>query len=190
MLSHSRAQEISFADSVDTYNKQRIKINKTGCEILGGWGVANIAEGGIGYFGAKEGQGKYFSEMNGIWGVINTGIAATGLARARRQAHDKVSYEQSYDRYLADRKIYLVNAGLDVLYVAAGVGLTAYGSSAKNNADKYAGFGKSLALQGVFLLIFDNIMILEHHRNSAKWAQLIGELRFTNHGIGFVHPFK
>ena len=181
------AQEVSFRDSVDLYNKQRIKINRTGSEVLGVWGIASMAEGAAGYFGAKEGEAKYFSEMNGIFGVINTGLAATGLLMAQKQMARKLNYERSYDRYLTDKKIYLAGAGLDIVYIGVGFGLASYGAKTKNNAFEYTGFGKSIVLQGVFLLLFDNFMLLSHQRNSNKWYRIIDEIRITNNGIGFVH---
>lgn len=184
------AQEISFKDSIALYNKQRIKINKTGAEIKLGWGIANIAAGSAGYFGAQEGTGKYFSEMNGIFGVLNIGLATTGLLMERQQMTRKMSNQQAYDWYRTDKKIYLISAGVDVVFIGAGLGLASYGQSAKSSADVYKGLGASMALQGVFLLLFNNVMLLEHGRNGYKWSRIMDELRVTNNGIGFVHTFK
>ena len=159
-------------------------------EVLGSWGIVNIARGTIGYFTAKQDEWKYFQEMNVLWGVVNTGIAAMGLAGVRREAEKKMNYYQSYDRYKATKKLYLINIGFDVLYIATGVGLTEYGSTAKNNADIFKGFGKSVAMQGVFLLLFDNVMFAAHQRSNSKWYQLMNEIRLSNAGVGFVHDFK
>ena len=59
----SYAQVISFGDTITTYNKARIKINKMGMRVLGAWGIANIAEGTVGYFTAKQDEWKYFHGM-------------------------------------------------------------------------------------------------------------------------------
>ena len=189
MVSYSRGQELSFSDSIKKYNDQRIAINKTGLEVQGAWGLANIAAGSIGYFGAKEGEGKYFSEMNGIFGILNTGVSLTGLHMVKKQLAQKFTYAESYNWYCTDKKIYLIGAGIDIIYISAGFGLAAYGLSAKSSADVYTGFGKSLALQGVFLLLFDNIMLLEHGRNTNKWYRIMDELRFTHNGVGFNYSF-
>lgn len=185
----SYGQELSFSDSVKKYNDQRIAINKTGLEVQGAWGIANIAAGSIGYFGAKDGEGKYFSEMNGIFGLLNTGLSVAGLNMVKKQLTQKITYGESYNRYCTDKKIYLIGAGIDVIFIGAGFGLSAYGSSAKSSADVYTGFGKSLALQGVFLLLFDNIMLLEHNRNTNKWYRIMDELHFTNNRVGFNYSF-
>jgi hypothetical protein len=184
-----RAQELSFKDTIAAYNSQRIHTNKKGMLVLGSWGIANVAAGGLGYFTAKTGEWRYFHEMNALWGVVNAGIAGVGFAGARKELSAHLNYRQSYDRYLSNKKLYLVNACLDVVYIGTGVGLASYGSSAKSNAEICKGFGKSLVLQGVFLLLFDNVMFASHARNNARWFQIISEIRVSNAGVGVVHPF-
>ena len=158
-------------------------------EVLGSLGIASMAAGGIGYFTAKQDEWKYFHEMNALWGVVNTGIAAMGLVGVRKEMSAKLNYQQSYDRYSANKKLYLINAGFDVLYIATGVGLAEYSVNAKNDAAIYKGFGRSIALQGVFLLLFDNAMFAAHQRGNSKWLQLMNEIRVSNAGIGFIHTF-
>ncbi len=158
-------------------------------EALGAWGIVNIVGSGIGCFTAKQDEWKYFNEMNVLWGMVNTGIAAMGMAGVRKEMAKNLTYGQAYDRYLANKKLYLVNAGLDVLYIGAGVGLSAYAASAKSDKPVYTGFGKSLVVQGVFLLIFDNVMFAAHQSANSKWYRLMDELRITNNGVGFSHNF-
>jgi hypothetical protein len=189
VLPPAPAQEISFKDTVAAYNTHRIKINKTGMEVLGFWGIENIAEGAIGYFTAKQDEWKYFNEMNVLWGAVNTGIAAMGLGGVRKEMAKSLNAQHAYDRYLANKKLYLINAGLDVLYIGAGVGLTALGQSAKNNESIYTGFGRSFVVQGVFLLLFDNVMFAAHESYNSKWYRLMDEIRITNNGVGFSHNF-
>ena len=66
----SYGQEISFRDTIAAYNKKRVSINETGMKVLGAWGIGkNIADGGIGYFMAKQDEWKYFhGKMNALWG--------------------------------------------------------------------------------------------------------------------------
>jgi hypothetical protein len=180
---------VSFKDTVGQYNVNRLNINRVGMEVLGSWGIVSMAAGGVGYFTAKQDEWKYFHEMNVLWGAVNTGIAAMGLAGVRKEMVKKMNYQQSYDRYKANKKLYIVNIGFDVLYIATGVGLAEYGASAKSNADIFKGFGKSIAVQGVFLLLFDNVMFAAHQQSNGKWFQLMNEIRVSNAGIGFTHTF-
>lgn len=190
-FTHAQTVLVSPKDSIRILNDKRIKINTTGMEVLGAWGIANIAEGGIGYFSAKQDTWKAFHEMNAIWGVINTGIAVAGFSGARRELEKKYNTNQSYDRYKATKKLFLINAGLDVVYIGIGAGLYEYSQSKSNkNPTVYDGFGKSFVLQGVFLLLFDNTMFALHNRSNSRWLQAMQEIQFTGKGIGFVHTFK
>jgi len=158
-------------------------------EVLGAWGIVNMAAGGIGYFTAKDDEWRYFHEMNALWGVVNTGIAAMGLAGTKKEMAAQLTYRQSYERYLSNKKLYLINAGLDVLYIGTGIALDEYGQNTKNNSALFKGFGESFVVQGVFLLCFDNVMYASYLRNNSKWYQIMSEIRVTGKGIGFVHPF-
>jgi hypothetical protein len=188
-MPYTHAQVVSFKDTIAAYNDARISINKKGMKVLGAWGLVNIAGGGIGYFVGKNDEGRYFGEMNALWGVVNTGISAMGLAGARREMDAKLNYKQSYDRYRANKKLYLINAGLDVLYIGTGLALNEYGNNAGRDQAIYKGFGKSIAVQGIFLLLFDNFMFASHQRYNSRWYQILNEIRVTNTGIGFSHTF-
>ncbi len=186
---HSGAQQISFKDTIAAYNTHRIDVNKKGMQVLGGWGVANIAEGGIGYFTARQDQWKDFHAMNAAWGLVNTGIAFMGLHGVRKEMAAQLNSEDAYKRYQATKKLYLINIGLDVVYIGTGAALAAYGANAKSNADLYKGFGASVTVQGVFLLLFDNVMFAAHQRSNSKWFMIMNELHVSNHGVGFTHTF-
>ncbi|MCD6012173.1 MAG: hypothetical protein K0Q79_2035 [Flavipsychrobacter sp.] len=188
-MAHAHAQEISFKDTVAVYNAQRIRTNKTGMKVLGAMGIASMVSGGVGYVTARQDEWKYFHGMNVLWGAVNTGIAFMGMSGVRKEMAAKYNYLQAYNRYLSNKKLYLINAGLDVLYIAGGVALNEYGRTAGNDKAIYQGFGKSIAIQGIALLLFDNIMFASHHRHNSKWHILMYDLRFTGNGIGFIHNF-
>ena len=159
-------------------------------EVLCTWGVANIADGGIGYFTAKQNEWKYFHEMNALWGVVNTSIAAISLNNGRKEMIERLNAQQSYDQYKASKKIYLINSGLDLLYMVTGLGLTKYGETTKNNPAIFSGFGKSIVMQGAFLFIFDNFMYTSHARYNNRWIRLMDEISVSNNGVSIRHTFK
>ncbi len=185
----ANAQQISFKDTIAAYNLHKAHINKTGMAVLGSWGLVNIAAGGIGYFTAKQDETKYFSEMSMAWGVVNTGIAGLTMRAMKRELALKTNSEGYYRSYLTNKRIYLINAGLDVVYIGAGVGLTAYAHQSKRNQDIYSGFGKAVVVQGIFLLLFDNIMFSAHQMDNSNWYRIMNEIRFTNRTIGIEHTF-
>jgi len=191
-MCHTTAQEISFKDTVAAYTTHRLRVNNTGMQILGAWGIANIAGSGAGYFAARQDEWKYFHEMNVLWGVVNTGIAAFGMSNVRKEMRTRYNYQQAYERYRATKKLYLINAGLDVLYIGTGVALNSLAPQAKKTSatNMLKGFGRSIAVQGVFLLLFDNIMFAAHQHNNSKWYQIMNEIQVSGAGIGFIHTFK
>jgi hypothetical protein len=160
-----------------------------GYKVLGAWGLANIAAGGIGYFNAQQDEWKYFHGMNAAWGVMNTFIAAAGLNRARRQLHQPVDDQQAYKRYRNDKRHYLINTCFDVLYVGVGVGFVKYADHPGANRDLFTGFGRSIVVQGVFLLLFDNVMYASQLKANHRWLRVMDEIRFTNTGVGFNYNF-
>ena len=188
-LPSANAQEVSFRDSLAAYNLHRISITRTGMEVLGSWGIVNIAGGAVTYFTTTQDEWKYFSEMNVLWGTVNTGIAAVSLAGIRREMEAKMDYRQSYGRYRANKKLYLINAGLDVIYIGAGIGLTAYAQNTNKDQPIYSGFGKSIVIQGIFLLLFDNIMFSANQLDNSKWFRLMNEIHFTGNSVGFNYSF-
>ena len=159
-------------------------------KVLGLWGIASMADGGVGYFTAKQDEWKYFHEMNAVWGVVNTGVAVFGLQNSRKEMTERINYDQAYDRFKATKKLYLINAGLDVLYMATGLVLTKSAENSKNNQTILNGFGKSIVLQGAFLFVFDNFMYTSHAKYSSKWYQLMNEITLGGNGIGIRHTIK
>jgi hypothetical protein len=183
------AQEIYFKDTIAAYNTKRLNTNKKGMKVLGAWGLTNIAASTVGYFTANTDEWKYFHEMNVLWGVVNTGIAGLALGGVRKEMAATLTYQQAYNRYVSTKRLYLINAGLDVLYIGTGIGLNEYGATAKKDAAIFKGFGKSLVVQGVFLLLFDNVMFASHQRQNTKWYRIMNEIRITNNGVGYIHTF-
>lgn len=124
---------------------------------IGAWGGAN-ALGGLALVWASSRSGTssrwHFGAMSAGWGVVNAGIAAGGvltsgpppvepgaLLTAERQFHD----------------ILLFNLGLNVAYSAVGGTMLAAGYNGVGNEQRWRGFGASLILQGVGLLVLDGI---------------------------------
>lgn len=183
------AQQNVFSDSAQVLNEARIRTNQHGMKVLGTWGIANIAAGGIGYFTAKDDEWKAFHEMNAIWGVVNTGIAVMGYAGSRKELQEKLSCSKLLQRYEGTKRLYLINEGLDVLYMGTGALLWLHGDNTAHSPAMWRGFGKSLVLQGAFLFVFDNVMFASHQKRNSKWYQLLQDVCVTNNGLGLNYTF-
>lgn len=116
------------------------------------WGVMNIALGTLLLLGESLFL-RGFGMQAVVWGTINAAIAAFGQSRLPRKLHrllrrDGLQASRNERRSL--RRLLLINAGLDVLYIVAGllvIGLLP--------GPLAAGNGWGVVLQGSALLVFD-----------------------------------
>lgn len=165
------------------FNQQRIKITKTGMVILGSWGAANMAVGAIG-LATADGEAKYFHQMNLLWGAANFAIALPAYF-GQRKAKKDIPFAQSIKEQSKIEKTFLINGGLDLVYITAGVYCL---EKAKNtsNKDRYRGYGKSLFVQGGGLLLFDCIMYFTHLDHGKQLYNILNKLEFSGNSVGFV----
>lgn len=178
------AQDISY----EALHEKRIKTNSTGMLILTGWGGANLAAGITGYALADDMEWRSFHGMNALWGAVNGTIGILGYMGARKEAGKEFDKDEAYARYKQSKKIYLINAGLDVLYIGSGAALVAL-SDEFNKPLRWSGFGKSIIFQGAALLVFDAIMYGILQTNNEQWTKLVSGLHFTGSGIGYTYRF-
>lgn len=124
---------------------------KKAMAMLAGWAAASMASGAM--LWATAGKDDYTRAV-GIqtlaWGAVDGVIAGFGGFNTYRQnGVDKpVAHWQAEEKKM--RRIFLINAGLDVLYIATGAALVGFGKT-----DFVRGTGAGIALQGGFLLAFD-----------------------------------
>ncbi|MBK0383445.1 hypothetical protein I5M32_10780 [Pedobacter sp. SD-b] len=171
---------------IQTINHQRNEINLTGMKILGGWALANMAVGSIAYFNSS-GKKKYFNQMNVFWNVANLGLATAGYLGAKSGLNQQLSLAQAvHDQYKIE-KILLLNAGLDVGYMATGLFLNQRGENKKS--DRLKGYGNSLLLQGAFLLVFDSGMYAIHQHNGKGFDKVLQKvsLNFDGRQVGIFY---
>lgn len=152
-------------DSIQLKRNQIIRSSMLG---LGAWAVANI-----GYSAAaapnNEGTAKYFHRMNGYWNTINLGIATLAYINSQKQLHypSNISAEKNDHQQKQLEKVLLINTGLDVGYMAAGLYLQNRSKQQQLpvNQQQMKGYGESLLLQGGFLLAFDVLQYCLHVNN-------------------------
>ncbi len=152
-------------------NNQR-SINKSGMYTLLGWSSTNIIAGTIAST-QTEGSARYFHQMNAMWNTVNLGLSIGGLLQERKLKIK--SLEDLNTRQKKLEKIFLINGGLDLVYMGVGTGLLL----SKNDTDTKQGYGQSLLLQGGFLMLFDGTMYFLHKSNRIR------EYRNIDFKIGF-----
>lgn len=123
--------------------------------------------------------------MNAGWNLVNLGIAGLALYNISQINASAFSYDQALQKLQNLDKILLINAGLDLGYLATGAWLLKRGIS--NSSVRMEGYGKSLLLQGGFLLAFDLTLYFLHNPLTVNLLHLSDSLTLTASGfrIGF-----
>ena len=182
-------QGSSFNDSIAG---SRNMITRDAMVTLGSFALANIATGFI-IAGRTQGETRAFWRMNGYWNFVNLGVAGLGYLGTIKALHRTYSFSQNEEAQLSIEKTYVLNFGLDLVYIAGGFYLRERGLSESNlnSRDQYRGYGTSIASQGGFLLLMDGVMILLHHRNSIRLNRRLRnlELNAAPGGLGLNYKF-
>lgn len=177
------------AQKINDFNSERNRSQKKAMTILTTWASLNIGLGTIGSL-THSGESKYFHQMNVGWNLVNLGLGISGLVQAKKETTDGLDLHQSLTKYRKTANAFLFNSALNLTYITAG-GLLLERS--KNNPENYTqlqGFGKSLILQGGFLLFFDLSAYFVQRRNRIKRLDpFIKNVTLSSKDLGLVFHF-
>lgn len=176
------AQEIP---ALQEFNQTRLDYNRNGMLILGSWAVGNMVWGGIGA-SQSTGETKAFHQMNLYWNSVNLLIAGFGYWQAIKESPG-TDFWATMEAQQGIEKVLLVNAALDVAYMAGGLYLKERGLRTDNS--KLVGFGKSVILQGAFLMAFDAVMFGIHQSHGKELPSLVQNISLGPTGVNFKMTF-
>jgi hypothetical protein len=147
------------------FYQHSLKINNEGMAVLGTWALANIAIGGYGW-SQYSGERKYFHQMNLFWNSVNLSIAAIAIFSNLNADYTDWTTDQFLSKQLKTQRLFMINAGLDMVYMGSGLVLKRIASRYPDKEARLTGYGNSVILQGAFLFLFDLVMFgLQHaHR--------------------------
>lgn len=121
------------------------------------WSTANIGVGAVGWGIADDPEWKAFHQMSVAWNAVNVAIAVPGLVGALRD-RGGLDLRGELRAGASLRTSFAVNAGLDTGWVAVGAWMAERGL--RTGDARLTGFGRSMMMQGGFLLVFDTTMWL------------------------------
>jgi len=156
----------------EVFHATRLEYNRQGMWILGSWAILNLFFGTVKSFETK-GAVKAFHQMNAYWNLVNLGIAGYGYWQAS-QTSLGINFWEVLIAQQQIENVLLFNAALDLGYMAVGFFLIERGLRLEK--ERWVGFGKSILLQGAFLLLFDGILVgfqLELGEELLEWAKSI-----------------
>lgn len=167
------------------FNQTRLNYNQQGMLILGSWAVGNMIWGGIGA-SQTTGEIKAFHQMNLYWNSVNLLIAGFGYWQATKETPG-TDFWATLEAQQGIEKVLLVNAALDVAYMAGGLYMKERGL--RKDDSRLIGFGKSIILQGAFLLAFDGVMYGFHQVHGKELPSLVQNISLGPTGVSLRMNF-
>ncbi len=180
--------------NLEEFNEVRVEHAKNHMWALGAWSGVNMIGGGIGWATAPNQEMRSFHQMNLFWNTVNLGISVAGLVKARKES-TKLSFAETIRQQERVEDIFLINAGLDVVYIAGGLVLRSESKTNLEYQDQFKGFGNSLLIQGGFLLVLDWVAYGIHRsHNKNELSPLLDRIELSDNGFGLKlkldKPFK
>ncbi|GAA3919172.1 DUF6992 family protein [Hymenobacter algoricola] len=164
----------SLAAVLPLINHDRELLAERGMAVLATWALLNLVVSG---YSLARTNGRtpahYFHQMNVGWNFVNAVLAVVGMVRAHPNQVAGLTLADSLTAQFDFEKILLLNAGLDVAYLCIGSWLRARGAVAAQRPERLLGFGRSLWLQGGFLLLFDLSLYFVYHQYAAPLLKLV-----------------
>lgn len=178
------AATFSHSQNMNEFNKERIQTDKRLMVGLGSWATTNFVVSGIGWATVPAGEAHYFHQMNVLWNTVNIGLAVPGYLKAKK-ANSSLSFAETIRTQHKTEKIFLINTGLDIGYMAGGLLLRSAAKTNISKRDQFNGFGNSLLMQGGFLFVFDLTAYMIHNRHSKKSLdKLLNSVELSSTGLG------
>lgn len=172
-----------------SFNTERLQVNKVGMIVLGSWALGNMVTNGVLLSNPSSNEQAHFYRMNIFWNVVNLGLAIPGLRHSIITDPESLSLAETVAEYGSMKRIVLMNAALDVAYITGGVLMKEMAKTRANKRDILRGYGKSLLLQGGFLLAFDAVLYMALASKSKGLTNILEKVSITPESIGLVFKF-
>ncbi len=180
---------IAQTNDLTSFNTERLQVNKVGMVVLGSWALGNMATSGVLLNNPSSNEQAHFYRMNIFWNVVNLALAVPGLRYSMITDPSTLSLAETVAEYSSMKRIVLMNAALDVAYITGGVLMKEMAKTRESKRDILRGYGKSLVLQGGFLLVFDAVLYLALDSKSKGLTNILEKVTITPESVGLVFRF-
>ncbi|PKP38922.1 MAG: hypothetical protein CVT98_04200 [Bacteroidetes bacterium HGW-Bacteroidetes-15] len=177
-----------FSQNIEEFYSTSTRINRTGMMVLGGWAISNMAYGAYGNWKFDD-ERKYFGQMNMMWNLVNAGIAGFALYQFHNTDISLLSPEQMVNNHTKTQNLYLINAGLDILYMAGGFYMIHASKNNEKHQFRLKGYGQSVILQGGFLFAFDLVMYAIQRNHIGNFDLPVKTLAISPYGLSLGFTF-
>lgn len=168
-----RLQLDAAPPTLEAFDDRFRRILRRHLATLAWWSLLNIAAGLLGLI-CLQGFWYYFVMMGLVWGIINFAVTMWIFDHT---VYKKFRKGLAFERLEAQRhveKMILLNIGLDFSYFFIGLLLREHAFvSGVPYPELWMGFGWSIVLQGLYLILHDNYFYRMHSQNYQSSASLI-----------------
>jgi len=171
------------------FNEERLQVQKVGMITLGSWALGNMALNGALLVNPSSSEQAHFYRMNIFWNVVNLGLAIPGLRYSLITDPASLSLTESAADYHQMGKILMLNVGLDVAYITGGFLMKEMAKTRENKREILRGYGRSLILQGGFLLAFDLVLVGILQSKSPQLDALLDVVSFNGSSLALTFRF-
>jgi hypothetical protein len=131
-------------------------------QTLGRWAISSMAMGAVVKLVGEVAESPFLKGFAGqqlSWGAIDGAIAGFGTWRRQQSIDQHLTDEQAQEKADKLKKLLVINAALDVGYVAAGIATMIAAGPLSRRTGKptthWLGLGAGVAVQGGFLWALD-----------------------------------
>jgi len=181
--------DVLAQQSLGEFNQERLQVNKIGMIVLSSWAIGNMGVNGALLRNPSSNEQGHFYRMNIFWNVVNLGLALPGLRYSIITDPSTLSLAETVGEYHQMSKILLMNAGLDVAYITGGFLMKEMAKTRDKKKDILNGYGRSLILQGGFLLAFDVIMFTVLQSKSKTLSNILEHVQVGANSVGLIWKF-
>ena len=171
------------------FNTERLQVNKIGMIVLGSWALGNMGTNAALLKNPSSVEQGHFYRMNIFWNVVNLALAVPGLRHSLITDPASLNMAETVGEFHQMGKVLMFNSGLDIAYITGGILLKEMAKTRENKRDIMRGYGRSLILQGGFLLAFDIILFTVLQTKNTKLAELLSSFSIDSSGIGLAFKF-
>ena len=150
-----------------TLDKQRRNLNLNGMVVSGAWSLAHAGWSSYSLFQKNDLRSESFHQMNLSWSAINLVIFSLGARESYSKKNYPANLAEALKNHAKNRKIFKLNAFLDLVYIAGGASMILLSNSKNEETNqRLQGFGSSILIQGTYLLGFDSFMYFKLKRRN------------------------
>ena len=170
------------------FRSEGLEIQRKAMLVLGSWAIGNLVVGTT-LYARNQGPDRYFHQMNAGWNLVNLGLATAGYLQAVHGDAGAAELPALVADHYGLQKTLLLNVGLDTGYMLGGWYLMERSRRVGKKPERMKGYGRSLVLQGGFLLVFDLVFHQVLARRNDAMSAILQGLSWQGGALHWQHTF-